>query len=371
MPLFILVFVIVFGIINLYLAYRFLRVFEGRLFLPKYVICILWVFLALAGILFRDDISFLPGLLTDYLYLAGAYWMFLSYYGFILTFSCDILNFLQKRSGIVIFSIPARFTASAIIAVLALSLFYGSYMADNPGVTHYNIHIDKKATEDKMRVVLVSDIHFGKIIDHTMADKMIAQINELQPDLVVFAGDTIDSGLDSVVRKAPMANFTKIKSRFGLYGVMGNHEYLRRESPRIASYLNEQGINLLIDKGVELPNGVLLLGRDDYSQSAKAKKLDQLLPKPIEKPVLLVDHQPRRIGEAVEAGVDLLVSGHTHLGQFFPNNIITGHIYEIDHGHKKFGNLHMIVSSGLGSWGPPIRIGSESEIVSIDISFAK
>ncbi len=88
-------------------------------------------------------------------------------------------------------------------------------------------------------------------------------------------------------------------------------------------------------------------------------------------PVLLLDHQPQNLDEAEKLGIDLQLSGHTHKGQFFPNNLITNRIFENDWGYLHKESLQVIVSSGFGTWGPPIRIGNKPEIVEILIRFSK
>jgi len=90
-----------------------------------------------------------------------------------------------------------------------------------------------------------------------------------------------------------------------------------------------------------------------------------------EKAILLIDHQPREFAEIKVAGVDVTVSGHTHKGQLFPGNLITKAIYENHYGYLITDELHTIVSSGFGIWGPPFRIGSRSEVVEINIKFIK
>ena len=86
-------------------------------------------------------------------------------------------------------------------------------------------------------------------------------------------------------------------------------------------------------------------------------------------PVIMLDHQPLGLAAAGHAGVDLMLSGHTHRGQFFPFNLITGRLFEIDHGYLEKDGLQVIVSSGAATWGPPVRIGTSSEIVNITVNF--
>ncbi len=354
---------------NIYVAYRLYHTFGASLPSP-WALFSVWLFLDVAGMLFRTDGTIIPNAFTDYLYLAGAYWMAIIYYAFLLTLLCDTVNFLQKKLGLAIFQQPAKITAYCIMLFCVASIGYGAYNAGIPRPTYYNLAIDKAAKTAKMRIVLLSDIHFGKIVDKAMAEKFVAEINRQQPDIVIFAGDIIDNELQPVKRKSPMGSFKNIKSKYGVYGIMGNHDYFNRNAPEVISYFEDQGINMLVDQAVELPNGVVLYGRDDYSQTAGKKDLAENLAAYHGKPILVADHQPRRIKETAAAGADVLMSGHTHKGQFIPNNFITRYIYDLDYGYKQFGNLHMIVTSGIGSWGPPVRIGSDAEVVVMTLSFA-
>ncbi|HWI54984.1 MAG TPA: metallophosphoesterase, partial [Desulfobacteria bacterium] len=117
-----------------------------------------------------------------------------------------------------------------------------------------------------------------------------------------------------------------------------------------------------------------IVGRDDKSGSRftghKRKNLQDII-SAVDRslPVIVMDHQPTNLGETERAGVDLQVSGHTHRGQLFPNHLITRRIYEVDYGYLRKGNLNVIVSSGYGTWGPPIRVGSVAEIVDINVEF--
>ncbi|MGO4274331.1 metallophosphoesterase, partial [Paenibacillus sp. TAF58] len=86
-------------------------------------------------------------------------------------------------------------------------------------------------------------------------------------------------------------------------------------------------------------------------------------------PIIVMDHQPYHLDKAADAGADVMLSGHTHRGQMAPNHLITRRLFELDWGYLRKGNLHAIVSSGFGTWGPPIRLGSRSEIIELTIHF--
>lgn len=352
---------------NIYLGYKFISTFRHLLPLPVWLIAFIWLFLALCSFIFRNEVSFLTGQVSDFFYLLGSYWIALIYYGLMLVIFCNLIAFAQDLSGIHVFRQSAQTTGLIIIGILFVLMVYGTYNASNPTVTNYTIKVAKPAKTEKMRVVLVSDIHLGKINDERLVNKIVAMANPLEPDVVLLAGDTFDSDINSVYRKNSLDNLAKIKNKYGIYASMGNHEYIQGESNAMAVYLEDKGANVLINSYAELPNGVFVYGRDDYSNSKETLKLNGIN----ESPVIIMDHQPRRLNETENQGADLLVCGHTHKGQIFPNNFITKLMYEIDYGYKQMGNLNVIVTNGIGTWGPPLRIGNTPEIVCIDIIFEK
>ena len=153
----------------------------------------------------------------------------------------------------------------------------------------------------------------------------------------------------------------------GIYMVPGNHEYISGIED-VADYLaNRTRIRLLRDEMVELPCGLQIVGRDDRSNENR-HSLDSLLARtdPL-KPVLVLDHQPYELAQTDAAGVDIQISGHTHNGQLWPLNHLVDMMYEQGHGYRKWSHAHIYVSSGLSLWGPPFRIGTESDFAVLKI----
>jgi len=133
---------------------------------------------------------------------------------------------------------------------------------------------------------------------------------------------------------------------------------------------------MLRDKTVILSNGVQLIGRDDRDSERMGNTTRKPLPKLIEGldknyPIIVLNHQPFNLGDAVNEGVDLHLSGHTHHGQLWPLNYMTNAIYELSWGFLKKGNTNFYVSSGYGTWGPPVRIGNTPEIVVFNLTFTQ
>ncbi len=163
----------------------------------------------------------------------------------------------------------------------------------------------------------------------------------------------------------------QLHAPLGIYGVLGNHEYYGREIPAFLNEMKNVDIRILMDEVIQIGESFYLLGRKDktdirrktFNQLVKDMKLDGSLP------LIAMDHQPAELKEAQENGVDLIVSGHTHKGQMAPNHFITRRLFELDWGYLKKGQLHAFVSSGFGFWGPPLRIGSRSEVMEILVKF--
>jgi len=143
----------------------------------------------------------------------------------------------------------------------------------------------------------------------------------------------------------------------------------------VTDYLQSHGITLLRDSVITLSNGIVLVGREDREAHQFTRKnrrsLGELL-KNIDrkKPIILIDHQPVNLQEAVENQISLQLSGHTHHGQLWPFNYMTAAIYRISQGYRKIGNTHFYVSCGYGTWGPPIRTSSRPEIVALKLIFS-
>jgi len=261
---------------------------------------------------------------------------------------------------------------TSILLVLFL-LIVGHINAINPKVKKLSIDIRKSvAGLESLKVVAVSDIHLGTIIGSKRLKRLVESINLLNPDVVLLGGDVLDEDVGQVIKKNLGDCIKRINSRFGIFAVTGNHEYIGGVDNAV-KYLEEHGVKCLRDNSILVDNKFYLVGRDDRDKSrytAKKRKLLAALIDPLDKnnPIILLDHQPFNLNEAEIAGVDLQFSGHTHHGQLWPLNFITNKVYEVSWGYKKKGNTHFYVSTGFGTWGPPVRIGNRPEIVQIKLN---
>jgi predicted MPP superfamily phosphohydrolase len=195
----------------------------------------------------------------------------------------------------------------------------------------------------------------------------------LDPDIVLLPGDIVDEDLNPVIKENLGESLRTIKSKFGVFAVTGNHEYIGGVEEAV-SYLTENGVHFLRDESILINHTAYLLGREDRSVNRfknKSRKTLQEIMQGVDKhyPIISMDHQPFHLAEAEENGIDLQLSGHTHNGQLWPLNYITDAIYEVDWGYKRIADTHIYVSCGVGTWGPPVRSGNRPEIVNIKLDF--
>lgn len=271
-----------------------------------------------------------------------------------------IKNYLSKLYG----------NGIAVFIGIFIIVAFGVWNAAHPVVTNYNININKDAGKIKLlNAVVVSDVHMGIGIKESGIDKMVESINKLNPDVVFFCGDIVDESTTSKLKEYFSNSARNIKSKYGIYAITGNHEYLEDNLPETLDYFKKGNIDVIQDNVVKIADSFYVVGRNDPA-GQNVKPLNLIL-KNVDKsmPIIVLNHRPIDIKEDEDNGVDLQLSGHTHRGQFFPNNLITKLIYEDDYGYLKKGKFNLIVSSGYGTWGPPIRIGTKGEIVNIKLKF--
>ncbi|MDQ1264895.1 MAG: Metallophosphoesterase [Bacteroidota bacterium] len=310
----------------------------------------------------------------------GSYWFGAMLYFFLLIVLFDFLRLINHFFPFFPYIISSNYpsakfyTAISSVITVIIVLTAGYINAINPIVKELNISISKTAGKlKKLRAVIISDVHIGNIIDNGRVTKLVKSINELNPDIVLFAGDILDEEVQSVLKNDSGIPLKNLKSKYGVYAIPGNHEYIAG-AERALKYIRTLNINLLVDSIAEIDNSFYIIGRDDRDgfrfAGKKRKQLDSLIENLDKtKPMILLDHQPLHLEDAERAGIDLQFSGHTHNGQIFPINLITKKIYEQDFGFLRKGSTQYYVSCGYGTWGPPLRLGNRPEIVLCHIKF--
>ncbi|NJK90408.1 MAG: metallophosphoesterase [Blastochloris sp.] len=253
---------------------------------------------------------------------------------------------------------------------IGVLLIWGHWNATQGKVTRYDLESSKALPGGRLNMVVVSDIHMGSLVNRERVQRLVEEIRVLEPDIVLMPGDLLDEDLAPVLRGNLGALLGEIKARHGVVASTGNHEFIGGVEEGVA-YLRSHGVRVLRDEVAELGDFMVVIGREDVAAkrfgSEREERSLQELTQGLDpgKLWVVLDHTPVRLEEAARAGVDLSLSGHTHHGQFWPWNLVTSLMYEVSRGYKLKAGTHVVVSSGYGTWGPPVRIGSRSEIVQI------
>jgi len=253
-----------------------------------------------------------------------------------------------------------------VLAIVMSAVFvYGYFNYRNIRRVEVNVEINKPITP--LRIVAISDLHLGYGIGKAEFDKWVMLINRENPDIVLISGDIIDNLIKPLEEQH--LSFENMKSRYGVFACLGNHEYIGTplKISQSLDFLHHAKVMVLRDTAILFNDEFYLIGRDDRSNSKRKSIQELLLTLDTTKPLILLDHQPFHLEETAENGIDLQFSGHTHHGQIPPVSWIAKRIYEISHGYLLKNNSHIYVSSGIGIWGGKFRIGTQSEFVVINL----
>ncbi len=238
-------------------------------------------------------------------------------------------------------------------------------------IKHEVVNIKLNKLNKSYKIVQISDIHIGGLIDANFIQKIVDKINTIKPDLVVITGDLVDINLEKA--DASLNIFKDLESQYGTYFIVGNHEYYHGIE-NIIKKVKSLGIRVLENENVYIgaeSKGFNLAGVYDvmgYRTNTYLPDISKALEGKKEAPTVLLAHQPRFI-EEVTSGVDLMLSGHTHGGQIYPFRFLVKLVQPYISGlHQHNKDLQIYVNKGTGFWGPPMRLGSSAEITEIIIS---
>lgn len=254
--------------------------------------------------------------------------------------------------------------------------------------TRYDINIPKETSLESLKIVMVADMHMGYNTGVDLMSKMVDKINKEDPDVVIMAGDIFDNDYDALDYPESLKHiFLGIKSKYGVYAIHGNHDIYEKVlagfsfsflektiDKRMDEFLKEANITVLEEDGTYIADNIYVYGRPDYYLLKQIGNV-RLAPDEIKLKEddinIIVDHQPRELEELSKNNVDLDLGGHTHDGQLFPGNLLCHLTYKNSYGLKKFGNMTSIVTSGVGVFGPNMRVLTKSEITVINVTFNK
>ena len=371
MKYFFFIFTSLFLLVNCYVFYRIWQALPNNaqvrmLYITLYSAVCLSFLLAMLGR------NVLPVGLLSCLYAIGTTWLIVMIYYLLFFLISDIVLLLNHFLHFIPTHYPSYFHPIRVgicSIVIFILLIFGYYRFNHPVVVERELQINKKAGNKKsLQVVLLSDIHLGLLIGKEKLRRYVDQVNDLNPDVILIAGDLIDNSVRVLNDQHMETELLRLKAPTGIYFSPGNHEYISGIQESM-TFLQKTNMTILIDQSITVDESFVVIGRDDRFNPNRASLDNLMVDVDASLPIILVDHQPFQLDEAEKNGIDLFVSGHTHEGQFWPGNLIVKKIYELGYGYKQKGATHVCVTSGLGLWGPVFRIGTQSEIVLLQIKF--
>lgn len=369
MIIFLLVFLTIYGAINFYAYFKANSVFQfsGK---TDIIIITLLILLVLAPIITRLAEKVHWEMMARAVAYCGYLWMAFVFLFFFFNITFDtaryVIKFLSPGSNNIqlrnIFLYLAFFLSIVFVV-------YGFFDAQNIRVKTLEIHTDKLLPANgKIRIVQISDVHIGLIIRNGRLENILKTVKDAKPDILVSTGDLLDGELDNVMFAANQ--LALIKPRYGKYAVTGNHEFYAGIEKSM-EFIRNAGFEILRNESKSVA-GIKLIGLDDPTGRQMGfvsgnTRISDLFPrKPSKDFILILKHQPI-IKE--NNNFDLQLSGHTHGGQIFPFMFLTRLFFPLTCGYHKLNeNKSIYISSGAGTWGPPVRFLAPPEITVIDLT---
>ncbi len=341
---------------SLYIASHYFLFLIWQYFLDinnSFLIIVSFFFLSILGIVL---VYYIDNILSRLIYFTSSLWAALVLNSFIVFFILLLLNIYFNISY-------SAYIYSILLVILFIIEFYSAYHIK---IRRIKVEIKDlpKAWHNK-KIVHITDLHLGPIWRSNFLKRLINKINKLKPSAVFITGDMFD-GMDSDYSWFPV-EIKNLKPPNGIYYCYGNHdEYLGVK--RVMSILKDTKIEVLDNKMKEYENlQIIGLNCGHYLDINLKKELEKIKYNK-KKASILLFHEPRGTRSAKKMGIDLQLSGHTHAGQIFPINLLTILNYPgRSFGLIKDGDYSLNVSSGAGTWGPPLRLFSNSEIVEIKL----
>ncbi len=351
-----------------YIAFRLYQAFfkKYNMWLIIFIFLILFSTFLIARILVKTFGIHIPNSIIFATHLILAFTNYL----FIYLAATDIIRLIFK-----LLHTPFLSHKVQMIIVLVLTLvtiIYGYINSHNTKITAYTVTL-KKELKENITIAALSDLHIGADMSPKKLSKEVQIINNMKPDVIFIIGDIIDNNIKDLTQ-AHIHELKKLNAPLGVYAVIGNHDYYSSDAETIKKLLTQADINTLIDNVTYIQEkGVYIIGRDslrhtndDGSMRQNIKTLyDKVEDKA--KPVIILDHVPKGLKDGKSINADIQISGHTHDGQTFPLNLIVRKMTLLSRGMLMDDGFYYIVSSGIGLWGPPVRVGTDAEILLINV----
>lgn len=391
-------YILVYVLLNLYVLWRsvhFLKCCSNsricKIIRVLAIVAYVCIFSSLIIAHFTQHVKMLQWIQPIAMYYLGIF-----FYSFIFILLADIIRFIAKKTKKLPWDFFGRkkvlcIGGSIVALCIILICTYGSIHYSKTVTNYYATNVNKEFEHDSMRIVLVADFHLGYCVGADMIEEMVRQINEAQPDLVCIAGDIFDNNFESLDDpERIMTALKSIESTYGVYGCWGNHDIAESlfggftvenrntsyRDQRMDDFMEQSNVQMLTDETICVNDEFYIIGRKDYKKAGDGTDnrmdLGQLMANvDTEKPVIVLEHQPRFLQDVADGGADLHLCGHTHDGQIFPLNFSSKIMWDNSCGKKVFGDMTSFVTSGVGIYGTNLRVLTDSEVMVIDVTFKK
>jgi len=325
-------------------------------------------------------VAFLPLGVNVKKYLVWFNWLLVGLFLYLLMFFVlsDIVLLIGKLLRVIPAPAPQTYVITvgwAVLAAVTGLAAYGAYNGRQIKQVSYAVQIEKETSLENLNIALISDTHLGYLNDEKWLKKIIDGINALEPDVVIIAGDVFNDNYKTLQNPdEAIPSLQSIKSKYGVYACFGNHDG-GDTYDEMLNFLEKGNVIVLQDEYMVVENKFIIAGRKDSSPigaQGEPRKEFSYVSEGIDGslPIIVIDHNPANIQEYGNE-IDLILCGHTHRGQMFPGSLFTNRMFIVDYGHyqKDANSPYVIVTSGVGVWGPPFRIGTNCEIVIVLVRF--
>ena len=363
---FVTIFSLIYGGAHLYVYWRLvqpLKLTGWPVWAARLGLLVLFLSFPIIHFVLRRD----TGTVLNVANFVSSVWMGLIVYLVLVTFVYDLARLLSWGA------LPGGRMMTTIVAGLAAAItVYSLIEAHWVGVTNLPVRMPGlPAHLEGFRIVQLSDVHLGRIVRGARLEKIVNQVNVLQPDLIVITGDLVDAEPSHMEEMIPALR--QLQGRYGVFAVTGNHEFFAG-ADQAQAYIERAGVTLLRNRWVTVDDDLQLIGRDDViaarltgvpapTWDENLRGLDRT------KPAILLYHTPVTTLAELEAhGIQLQLSGHTHQGQLWPFNFIVKCVFRTPYGRFTDGKATIYVNRGIGTWGPPMRVLARPEITLVTLT---
>lgn len=370
---FIPLFFFVFLLMHLYAYLRLIRASVKSLYLKRFLLVLFAVGFFSPLVWRYADLHWHP-VLAYWLALSGLLWIGFLFYMVVFGLFTDLyllFVFLSKSLlGINPLPTPSRRAVLSFVLALSLSLSaYGYYETLNLRVERFSLHSEK--LKRRVKVLHISDLHLGPVMGMDKVRAVLEVYEREKPDLVVSTGDLVDGNMRNKLYLAEA--LASMKPPLGKYAVLGNHEYYRGVEQAL-EFTKRAGFKVLRGRALYLPEpNMSLVGIDDddcrFFEACEGSLSDEevLTQARRDSFILYLKHKPRLEGSS-EKLFDLMLSGHTHGGVYYPvGRFILTHLFISDRGLHRLGSSYIYISKGVGMGGPPIRLFSPPDVAIIEL----